>query len=99
VAGSAHLTDKSPGQADARRLNATVPLMDRLGHAPYVAQGRCGRHRHGHDGPPSAQAAARHPPQLAREGLNEVDNGGHVAAGEEPEVFSTKVRAAFSSLR
>jgi pimeloyl-ACP methyl ester carboxylesterase len=30
---------------------------------------------------------------------NEVDSGGHFAAWEEPELFSTEVRAAFSSLR
>jgi pimeloyl-ACP methyl ester carboxylesterase len=31
--------------------------------------------------------------------FNEVDKGGHFAAWEEPELFSTDVRAAFSSLR
>jgi pimeloyl-ACP methyl ester carboxylesterase len=31
--------------------------------------------------------------------FNEVDAGGHFAAWEEPELFSTEVRAAFSSLR
>jgi pimeloyl-ACP methyl ester carboxylesterase len=31
--------------------------------------------------------------------FNEVDRGGHFAAWEEPELFSTEVRAAFSSLR
>jgi len=31
--------------------------------------------------------------------FNEVDRGGHFAAWEEPEIFSTEVRAAFSSLR
>jgi pimeloyl-ACP methyl ester carboxylesterase len=30
---------------------------------------------------------------------NEVDRGGHFAAWEEPELFATEVRAAFSSLR
>jgi hypothetical protein len=30
---------------------------------------------------------------------NAVDRGGHFAAFEEPELFSTEVRAAFSSLR
>jgi pimeloyl-ACP methyl ester carboxylesterase len=30
---------------------------------------------------------------------NEVDTGGHYAAWEEPELFSTEVRAAFRSLR
>jgi len=30
---------------------------------------------------------------------NEVDRGGHFAAWEEPELFSTEVRAAFRSLR
>jgi hypothetical protein len=30
---------------------------------------------------------------------NEVDRGGHFAAWEEPALFSTEVRAAFSSLR
>jgi pimeloyl-ACP methyl ester carboxylesterase len=31
--------------------------------------------------------------------FNEVDNGGHFAAWEEPELFSAEVRAAFESLR
>ncbi|HEX3686881.1 MAG TPA: epoxide hydrolase [Gaiellaceae bacterium] len=31
--------------------------------------------------------------------FNEVDNGGHFAAWEEPELFSSEVRAAFRSLR
>jgi pimeloyl-ACP methyl ester carboxylesterase len=31
--------------------------------------------------------------------FNEADSGGHFAAWEEPELFSTEVRAAFSSLR
>ncbi len=31
--------------------------------------------------------------------FNKVDKGGHFAAWEEPEVFSTEVRAAFRSLR
>jgi pimeloyl-ACP methyl ester carboxylesterase len=31
--------------------------------------------------------------------FNEVDKGGHFAAWEEPELFSTEMRAAFSSVR
>jgi pimeloyl-ACP methyl ester carboxylesterase len=31
--------------------------------------------------------------------FNEVDKGGHFAAWEEPELFSTEVRATFRSLR
>ncbi len=31
--------------------------------------------------------------------FNEVDKGGHFAAWEEPELFSTELRAAFISLR
>jgi pimeloyl-ACP methyl ester carboxylesterase len=31
--------------------------------------------------------------------FNETDSGGHFAAWEEPELFSTEMRAAFSSLR
>jgi pimeloyl-ACP methyl ester carboxylesterase len=31
--------------------------------------------------------------------FDEVDRGGHFAAWEEPELFSSEVRAAFSSLR
>jgi pimeloyl-ACP methyl ester carboxylesterase len=31
--------------------------------------------------------------------FNEVDKGGHFAAWEEPELFSTEMRAAFTSLR
>ncbi|HEY6416780.1 MAG TPA: epoxide hydrolase N-terminal domain-containing protein, partial [Acidimicrobiales bacterium] len=31
--------------------------------------------------------------------FNEVDSGGHFAAWEEPELFTSEVRAAFSSLR
>ena len=31
--------------------------------------------------------------------FNKADRGGHFAAWEEPELFSTELRAAFSSLR
>ena len=31
--------------------------------------------------------------------FNEVEKGGHFAAWEEPELFATEMRAAFSSLR
>ncbi len=31
--------------------------------------------------------------------FNEVDRGGHFAAWEEPELFATEIRAAFSPLR
>jgi pimeloyl-ACP methyl ester carboxylesterase len=31
--------------------------------------------------------------------FNEVDKGGHFAAWEEPELFSTEIRAAFRALR
>jgi pimeloyl-ACP methyl ester carboxylesterase len=31
--------------------------------------------------------------------FNEVEKGGHFAAWEEPELFTTEIRAAFSSLR
>jgi hypothetical protein len=31
--------------------------------------------------------------------INEVDKGGHFAAWEEPELFSTEVRVSFRSLR
>ncbi len=31
--------------------------------------------------------------------FNEVNKGGHFAAWEEPELFSTEIRAAFRSLR
>jgi hypothetical protein len=31
--------------------------------------------------------------------FNEVDSGGHFPAWEEPELFSTELRAAFSSVR
>jgi hypothetical protein len=31
--------------------------------------------------------------------FNEVEKGGHVAAWEKPQLFSTEVRLAFSSLR
>ena len=31
--------------------------------------------------------------------FNKVDKGGHFAAWEEPELFSTEIRATFQSLR
>jgi hypothetical protein len=31
--------------------------------------------------------------------FNEADRGGHFAAWEEPELFATEIRAAFTSLR
>ena len=43
---------------------------------------------------------------MGREGVsatsiyfNEADKGGHFAAWEEPEVFASEMREAFSSLR
>ncbi len=52
--------------------------------------------------PDEVWAAPRSWVEVAYPGLayfNEVDKGGHFAAWEEPELFSTEVRAAFSSLR
>jgi pimeloyl-ACP methyl ester carboxylesterase len=52
--------------------------------------------------PAEIWAAPRSWVETAYPGLayfNEVDSGGHFAAWEEPELFSTEVRAAFSSLR
>jgi pimeloyl-ACP methyl ester carboxylesterase len=52
--------------------------------------------------PDEIWAAPRSWVEVAYPGLayfNEVDRGGHFAAWEEPELFSTEVRAAFSSLR
>ena len=52
--------------------------------------------------PDEIWAAPRSWVETAYPGLayfNEVDRGGHFAAWEEPELFSTEVRAAFSSLR
>ncbi len=48
-------------------------------------------------GDPAQLGRGRSYPNLAY--FNEVDRGGHFAAWEEPELFSTEVRAAFSSLR
>jgi hypothetical protein len=31
--------------------------------------------------------------------FNEADRGGHFAAGEEPALFTTEIRAAFKPLR
>ena len=45
--------------------------------------------------PPAAGSRTSYP-NLAY--FNEVDKGGHFAAWEEPELFSTEVRAAFKSL-
>jgi pimeloyl-ACP methyl ester carboxylesterase len=47
-------------------------------------------------------AAPRSWVEMAYPGLayfNEVDRGGHFAAWEEPELFATEMRAAFSALR
>jgi hypothetical protein len=47
-------------------------------------------------------AAPRSWVETAYHGLayfNEVERGGHFAAWEEPELFSTEMRAAFSSVR
>ena len=48
-------------------------------------------------GLPRAAGSRRSYPGLAY--FNAVDSGGHFAAWEEPELFSTEVRAAFRSLR
>jgi pimeloyl-ACP methyl ester carboxylesterase len=52
--------------------------------------------------PDEIWAAPRSWAEVAYPGLayyNAVDRGGHFAAWEEPDLFSTEVRAAFSSLR
>jgi pimeloyl-ACP methyl ester carboxylesterase len=52
--------------------------------------------------PDEVWAAPRSWVEVAYPGLayfNEVDKGGHFAAWEEPELFSTEVRAAFRGLR
>jgi pimeloyl-ACP methyl ester carboxylesterase len=52
--------------------------------------------------PDEVWAAPRSWVEVAYPGLayfNEVDRGGHFAAWEEPELFSTEVRAAFRTLR
>ena len=46
---------------------------------------------------PRAAGSSRAYPTLTY--FNEADKGGHFAAWEEPELFSTELRAAFSSLR
>jgi hypothetical protein len=68
--------------------------MDRLGYTRYVAQG-------GDVGgevfrAPRSWVEAVYPKLTY---FNEVDRGGHFAAWEEPELFSTEVRVAFESVR
>jgi pimeloyl-ACP methyl ester carboxylesterase len=46
---------------------------------------------------PRSWVEASYPNKVAY--FNEVDRGGHFAAWEEPELFSTEVRAAFKSVR
>jgi hypothetical protein len=43
------------------------------------------------------QKGARHDRHLAY--FNEADKGGHFAAWEEPELFTTELQAAFKSVR
>jgi hypothetical protein len=68
------------------------------GPAATSGQGACRLH----DVPGEIWAAPRSWAEAVYPGLayfNEVDRGGHFAAWEEPELFSTEVRAAFRSLR
>jgi pimeloyl-ACP methyl ester carboxylesterase len=48
-------------------------------------------------GPPSLREQLSEHLHLAR--LDEVDKGGHFAAWEEPELFTSEVRAGFRALR
>ena len=89
-----------------RRLGGPVVLGERTGRSAAAAAGQA---------PPRGLAPGRlhhvprrdlpGPAQLGRAGypnltyFNEADRGGHFAAWEEPELFSTEVRAAFRSLR
>src|SRR5262249_11773802 len=68
---------------------------------------RCGRDRQGARGgnglfPGEISPAPRSWAERAYRTLtyfNEVEKGGHFAAWEQPELFSTEIRAAFRSLR
>jgi hypothetical protein len=79
-----------PGRADAfKRLRPTRLLLRfRAGRLHHLS----GR---GHLRP--AQRVEIVYPTLTY--FNEVDRGGHFAAWEEPELFTSEVRAAFRSLR
>ena len=88
-----------------RRLGGPVVLGERTG--PGCSRGRPGtsaaaRSGRLHDVPgrdlgPRAAGSRRGYPNLTY--FNKADKGGHFAAWEEPELFSTEIRAAFKSLR
>ena len=89
-----------------RRLGRSVVLGVRTvrGRSPSVRPGPSAGVGFGglHHVPRRIWAAPRSWVEAVYPGVayfNEVDRGGHFAAWEEPELFSTEVRAAFSSLR
>jgi hypothetical protein len=47
----------------------------------------------------TSTTADRHRSAATRQNFNEVDRGGHFAAWEEPELFTTEVRGALRSVR
>ena len=103
-----------PGQHPRQHHAVLADGHRGLGGPDYWEDGRARRAAAGQAPPPASVpvafttfpgeiwAAPRSWAEAAYPGLayfNEVDKGGHFAAWEEPELFSTEVRAAFSSLR
>ena len=90
-----------------RRLGGPVVLGGRTspGRKPRVRPGAAGGRRSrsasprspARSGGPRAAGSRAVYPNLTY--FNEADKGGHFAAWEEPELFATEMRAAFSALR
>ena len=86
-------------QCYIRRLLRHFVARDHDEEVPHGCHRRkvSGRHNPGEQYRASRSWAEAAYPGLAY--FNEVDEGGHFAAWEEPELFSGEVRAAFRGLR
>jgi len=91
---------KSCGRCGRGRRVALVPTQPRS--RDKAAPGWFPNHRRAvpwTEVSPDGTAAPGELEQLGLAYFNEVERGGHFAAWEEPELFATELRAAFSSLR
>ena len=96
VLADRHRRPRRPGRTG--RTHERWPQRLRAASLPRRSRFRSASRRSpARSGPPRAAGSRRSTPGLAY--FNEVDRGGHFAAWEEPELFSTEMRAAFSSLR
>jgi hypothetical protein len=93
--------------SQVRPFTAEVPEAELMGRVRAQAQrvpavphrNRRSRHpRRARPLPAPRRVAADHHARLALVYFNEVDRGNHFAAWQEPELFTTEIRAGFRTL-